>query len=117
MDFIMVLSGDVKEGKMRELQTWLEKNEQRMAELAPEGSEYIGDYVAIQSSEKGMGRQFQLWRMDSYGAQDKFAAQQDTELGQLFSDYADFFDNRNEAKWGSILLKRMTDTTLWGSDL
>ena len=117
MDLIWAFSRDVKEGKMRQLQTWLDNNEERVAELAPEGTEYLGSYVAAQSSEKGMGELFTLWRMDSYGAQDKLAAQQDTELGQLFHDYFDFLDHRNEANWGSILLKRMTDASLWGSDV
>ena len=117
MEFIQIFSGDVKEGKTKEMVAWLKDHESEIHDQAPEGTEYLGTYFAVSSSEKGMGSAFTLWRLDSYGAQDRMAALSDTPLGKLFNDFVDFFDQRNDAKGGQILLKKVTDATLWGSDI
>lgn len=116
MDFVAIISGNLKEGKRTEFVEWLEKNEARFAELHPEGVEYIGTYFAVQSSERQMGGVFSLLRMDSYGAQDNMAAATG-EFAELLGELVDHFDNSNDAASGSILLKRATDATLWGSDI
>ena len=116
MEFIQIFSGDVKEGKTREMVAWLRDHETEINDHAPEGTEYLGSYFAVNSSEKGMGSVFTLWRLDSYGAQDRMAAQTDTPLGKLTEEFIDFFDQRNDANYGQILLKKVTDATVWGSD-
>lgn len=115
MEFVNIISGDLKEGKRTEFVEWLEKNEKRFAELHPEGVDYIGTFFAVQSSEKGMGSVFSLLRLDSYGAQDRMAAASG-EFAELLNELVDFFDSRNDAARASILLKSATDATLWGSD-
>lgn len=115
MDFIQILSGDVKEGKMRDLQAWLSANEETMAAETPDGIDYLGTYVSVYSSEKGMGQLFTLVRMSSYGAQDRLAGA-GGEYARLISELVDFVDQSNSANTGQILLKRLTDATLWGSD-
>ncbi|MGH9195390.1 MAG: hypothetical protein ACRD1T_06590, partial [Acidimicrobiia bacterium] len=73
MNFIMEFGFDVKEGKSQEFQQWLSGNEEKLAAEAPEGSEYLGTYVAIFSSDRKGGSWRQYWRLESYGAQDKFS--------------------------------------------
>ena len=116
MEFIQILSGDVKQGKTRDLQEWLGANEAKLAETAPDGAEYIGTYFAMYSSEKDMGSAFSLMRMENYGTQDKLAAEVGTPFGDLLNELVDFFDQGPDANWGSILLKRVTDASIYGSD-
>ena len=115
MKFIQVISGDVKEGKFAELQRWLVENEPGFAETTPEGSEYLGAFFSVYSSEREMGRLFCLHALDSYGAQDRLA-QPGTAYAALLDELTDFFDQRNQARAGALLLKRVTAATLLGSE-
>lgn len=114
MDFLSIQGGTVKEGKMAELQQWLTANEAELRTASPEGSEYVGTYVAIYNSEKGMGDVLTLIRMDSYGAQDALAASHGTRWGELVEEFVAFIDQSSMAPSSNLLLKRLTDATLWG---
>jgi hypothetical protein len=46
---------DVKEGQHEALVAWLSENEAKFAEHAPEGSEYLGIYFTVFTSEKDSG--------------------------------------------------------------
>ncbi len=115
MRFTQIISGDVKEHSLAELQEWLAANEPKLVEASPEGTEYLGTFFAVYSSEKGMGQLFTLTAMDSYGAQDRLA-QPRTEYATLLNQLTDFFDQSNGARAGAILLKRVTAATLLGSE-
>lgn len=114
MDFLSIQGGTVKAGKMAELQQWLAAHEPELRDACPEGSEYVGTYVTIYNSEKGMGDVLTLIRMDSYGAQDALAAAHGTRWGELVEEYVAFIDQSSTAQGSNLLLKRLTDATLWG---
>lgn len=115
MSFIAHMGGDLEPGRMREFQQWLAANEQAVAEAHPEGTRYIGTFVAIYS-QKGTGTIHTLIEMDSYGAQDALAAagmDTDSAYGRLVNEYVSFFDQQSE-NYTNALYKRVTDATLFG---
>ena len=114
MDFLSIQGGSVKQGKMAELQQWLAAHEPELRDACPKGSEYVGTYVTIYGSEKGLGDVLTLIRMDSYGAQDALAAAHGTRWGELVEEYVAFIDQSSTATDSNLLLKRLTDATLWG---
>lgn len=116
MDFLSLQGGTVKEGKTGELKAWLDEHESELRENAPEGTEYLGTYVAVFTSEKGAGTLFSVMKLDSYAAMDRIAASGDTRFGELIDEIVGFLDTDADAPQSSILLKALTDATLWGVD-
>ncbi|MDJ0664255.1 MAG: hypothetical protein QNJ75_06820 [Acidimicrobiia bacterium] len=115
MSFIAHFGGDLKEGKMREFQEWLAANEQAIADSHPEGTKYIGTYVAIYS-HKGVGTVHSFIELDSYGAQDAMAAaglDANSTYGRLMNEYVAFFDQESE-DYTQALYKSVTAATLYG---
>jgi hypothetical protein len=114
MDFIAEFGFDVKQGRQREFQRWLVENESKFAAAHPSGSEYIGTYAVVQTSEKHAGGYRQLVRMESYGTQDSFAAalKEDGEFSTLLNEMAEFFDMDRNADWSSSLYKSVTDVSM-----
>lgn len=115
MELIQVNGGSVKSGKMTELQEWLVNNEAELASLMPDGIEWVGTYVAIYTSEKGMGTLFWILKQDSYGAADNLAASTGGRLAELLGEFDNFLDLDTD-NWGSMLLKRTSDITIWGEN-
>lgn len=115
MHFIAVQSYDIAEGKALEFQEWLAANEKELAANCPDGVEYMGTFVAIYSSTPAIGAWRSMWRFDSYGAQDAFAAamKQDGIFAKLMSEAVAFGDNRNDARTGAELLKAAVDASIW----
>jgi hypothetical protein len=117
MAFIAQIAGDVKEGKSRELQAWLEANEKDFANAHPEGARYIGTYFAIYAA-KGTGTVHTFIEMDSYGTQDALAAagkDPDSVYGKLLNEVVDFFDQQSN-NYTQALYKSVTSATLYGED-
>ena len=115
MSFIAHFGGDLKEGKMREFQAWLAANEQAVADSHPEGSKYLGSYVAIYS-HKGVGAVHTFIEMDSYGAQDALAAagmDAGSDYARLMNEFVAFFDQESE-DYTNALYKSVTAATLYG---
>ena len=115
MGFIAHLAGDLKEGKSREFQAWLEANEKELANSHPPGARYVGTYFAIYG-QKGTGDVHTLIEMDSYGTQDDLAAagkDPDSVYGKLVNEYVSFFDQESD-NWTIALYKSVTDATLYG---
>lgn len=114
MDFVSVQGFDVPAGKMGALQEWLVKHDEKLREAAPEGCEYVGTYVAVQTSEKKAGNVFVLWQLNSYGAQDALAAAgaEDGKFRELVNGFLSFVDLDSE-EWSSILLKAVVDATMY----
>ena len=113
MDFILEMGYDVKDGKMVEFQQWLSENEKEYAQSMPDGCEYIGTYVTVFTSEKDAGSVRSLFKLDSYGAQDRLAAagREDTVFAQLAKESIAFMDT--EGDWSQVLMKAVVDATLW----
>lgn len=114
MDFISIDGYEVRPGKLGALQEWLAKHDDKLREVAPEGTEYIGTYVAVRTSEKSAGNVFSLWRLDSYGAQDAMAAAgaADGKFREMANEFLGFVEMEGD-RWSSILLKSVVDATMY----
>ncbi|MDX1621831.1 MAG: hypothetical protein R3320_12615 [Nitriliruptorales bacterium] len=117
MQFIMEQGFDLEEGQTREFQSWLESNEAELAKSCPTGVEYLGTFTAIYTSEKQAGTMRTYWRMDSYAAQDRFAAamkEEGNRFGELLNEAVSFSDQRNDANWSNGLFKALVDASIIG---
>ena len=118
MAFIAQYGGDLKEGKAREFQEWLNSNEKELANAHPTGSKYLGTYFAIFTSAKDSGSAHTFVELESYGTQDRLAeAGRDpaSVYSKLLNEFIDFFDQRS-ANWTQALYKKVTDATMYGDD-
>lgn len=114
MQFIDVMGFDIKEGQMAAYQEWLRQNEKELAAQYPEGTEYVGTFVSIYNSEKDSGSVFMLVRMDSYARGDDIAAMGGNEVfSKLVGEATQFIDQANNANGSRMLLKALTDATIW----
>lgn len=118
MDFLLIQGFDVPSGKQREYQEWVRANFDALASSAPEGIELVGIYGRIFSSEKHSGSYQKIWRLDSYGALDRFSAAVggEGEFARLLEEGGAFIDVRLEADWSNQLLKSVKDTTIWADN-
>lgn len=116
MNFIHEWGFDVKEGKSQALQKWLTDNEEKFALEMPKGCEYVGTFAVIHTSEKGTGQFRLVTRLDSYGTQDNFSAamKEDSAFSRLMGELTDFMDQGNQSNWSDVLMRRVTDTAIWG---
>ena len=115
MAFIVQYGGDIKEGKTREFQAWLEANEKELANAHPSGTRYIGTYFSIYA-DKGAGQVHSFVELDSYGAQDALAGagkDMNSVYGKLVNEYAGFFDQSSD-NWTSALYKSVVEATVFG---
>jgi hypothetical protein len=109
---------DIEPGKGREFQEWVKANSTALSDNSPEGIELVGIYAVMFSSEKQAGNYRLVWRLDSYGAMDRFAAAvpENAELGRLLGELDSFTDQRLGTGFSNELLKSVADTTIWGED-
>ena len=114
MQFIHEQGFDVREGEEHAFQRWLAENEAAMAAACPEGVEYLGTFYAIFSDTRTAGAYRLLYRYDSYGAQDRMAAEMagDTALARLVHEAMRFLDMGNHRNQSSQLLKLVADSTI-----
>jgi hypothetical protein len=116
MKFLVIDGFDIPSGKNREFQEWVRANAMLLSEAAPEGVEFVGIYVSMYySGDKQIGGGRIIWRLDSYGAQDRFAAaaRGDTEFARLLEEFGSFTDVRLGAGFSRELLKSVADITIW----
>ena len=117
MAFIAQVAGDLKEGKAREFQQWLEANEKDLANAHPDGARYIGTYFMIYG-DRSSGSVHTLIEMDDYGTQDTLAAagkDPDNVYGKLVNELVGFIDQQS-SNYTQALYKAVTDATLYGDD-
>lgn len=115
MDFLVTNGFDVTPGKNRDFQEWVRKNAAALNDSAPEGIELVGIYASIFGSEKDSGFYKAFWRMDSYGAMDRYAAAagDESDFARLLEELGAFGDFRIGAGYSSELLKSVSDITIW----
>ncbi len=115
MELISIFGFDVPPGKNIEFQAWVRANVAALSEGAPEGTELVGIYASMFGSEKHSGQYKIIWRKDSYGAIDRFAAAagEESEFARLLAELGSFNDVRPEADWSNELLKSVSDITIW----
>ena len=115
MRFIQESGFSVQVGHEEAFQRWLAANEERIARSYPEGTEYMGTYVAVFTSEKTAGAYRTLERLSSYADIDKLAAMQKdatSEYGKVWREFIQFMDPDPRANWSSVLLKGATDVAI-----
>jgi hypothetical protein len=68
------------------------------------------------NTEKTSGSCRAIFRMDSYGAQDKWSAavKDGGTFARLMDEMAHFIDQRNEANQSTLMLRRVSDAAIWG---
>ena len=116
MRFIQEIGFTVKVGQEEAHHAWLVKNEKKMAAAYPEGTRYIGTFVAVYSSEKGAGAYRSFVELDSYAAMDRNAAAANdpkSKLGRLLREWSAFGDYDHAAPWSKGLYKSVVDATVW----
>jgi len=115
MDFLNIGGFNVPPGKNREFQEWVRANSAALAQAMPKGIELVGIYASVFSSEKHSGGYKAVWRLDSYGALDRFVAAmgENPELARLMDELGKFGDVRLGADYSSELLKSVADVTIW----
>jgi hypothetical protein len=116
MDFITEDGYQVKPGMQEEYQEWVIAHQDALRRALPEGIEYIGTYVAVFGSDYTGGSWRDLFRIDSYGALDRMAAESrrpDSELGRLQRESSRFIDlTRSPERWTHNLYKNIIDATI-----
>jgi hypothetical protein len=116
MRFIEISGFCVRPDKQVEFQKWVTENEDRIKRSYPKGSEFVGIYAAVFSSEKESGDLYWLETHDSYGALDVAAANSKdptTESAQLTAEFLEFVDPHRHAPWSHHLLKSVIDATVF----
>lgn len=116
MDFITEDGYQVKPEMQEEYQQWIIDNQAAMRRALPEGVEYIGTYVAVFGNDYTGGGWRDLFRIDSYGALDRLAAESkrpDSELARLQRESGRFIDmDRSPERWTHNLYKNVVDATI-----
>jgi hypothetical protein len=115
VEFLTINGFDIPPGKSKKFQQWVRDNHQALNQAAPEGIELVGIFATMFSSEKNTGQFKTVWRMDSYGAMDRFAAavQENPELRRLLDEMGAFQDIRLGAGNSNALLKSVADLSIW----
>lgn len=115
MDFLNICGFSVLPGKNLAFQEWVRANSAALAEAQPDGIEFVGIYATMFTSEKHSGEYKIIFRLDSYGAMDRFttAMNEDPRLARLMDELGRFFDVRLGVDHSDELLKSVADITIW----
>ena len=115
MEFLHISGFDIPPSKSLEFQEWVQANSVALSNRAPDGIELVGVYASMFTSEKQSGHYKLVWRLDSYGAMDRFAAaaRDDAELARLLDELGSFYDVRLGVGESVELLKSVSDITIW----
>ena len=116
MKFLGFEGGTIKDGMMGDAYEWLTANEEELRSTAPEGTEYLGVYAPVFTSDKNPGDVYFVYALDSYGALDRQAASSDSRFGELFDQWTEFLDSSTGALASKVLYKSLTAATVWGED-
>ena len=106
----------VKVGQDEAHQRWVIENDAALHAAAPSGTNYIGTFAVVVSSEKQAGFYKQLFGLDNYAAMDALAAaakDPKSDFGRLLRDWSEFLDTDLAAPWSSTILKDVFDATIW----
>jgi hypothetical protein len=119
VDFISEQGYEIKFGMEEEYQQWLVDHRDELRRSMPAGIEYLGSYVVAMGNGYEGGSWRDLFRLDSYGALDRMAAESkdpNTDLGRLFRESIRFVDvTRHPERWAQVLLKNVVDATVINS--
>lgn len=84
----------LREGTEQAFLSWLDENEERFAEIAPRGYDYLGTYVPLWRGADESAQYHQLWRYQTDRHPNLRAAAADhagdfTEMARQFLDFVD----------------------------
>jgi hypothetical protein len=116
MRFIQEFGYTVKVGQDEAHQKWMMENDAALKAAVPAGSNYMGTFAVIVSSEKQAGFYKTLIGFDSYAALDVIAAANkdpNHAYSRLLQDWSQFLDTNLAAPWSNTLLKDVLDATIW----
>jgi len=119
MNFIEEWGFTVKVGQEEAFQQWVTANEDALRQTSPKGSEYLGIYSVVYTSEKQAGSFKLLVRHDSYAALDTAAAagkEADSEFGRLSRELVRFWNAADTSPWSRTLLKSIVEATVFKSE-
>ncbi len=104
---LYMTSFNTKEGRAKEFQAWVKKNEELFQKRAPRGWTYRGTYGYV----LGFGRYggAQMWECSRYGDLDTWREHDDPTWIRLGEDFQDFL---TEDPGESILLREMGDVKI-----
>jgi len=119
MDFINEDGYEVKFGMEEEYQRWVIDHAAELRRAMPKGVEYVGTYVMTWGNDTDKGSWRDLYRLDSYAALDRLAAEgkdPDTAMGRLLREQTRFLDmSRRPERWSHNLFKSVVDATVINS--
>ena len=116
MRFIQEFGLTAKVGEEEAFQKWLTENEEALRKAHPEGTDYLGTYAVVFTTEKQSGGYRILQAFQTYGDMDRQAAamkDSKSDFGRLVRESSRFVDFSHEAPWSNSLLKRAVDATIW----
>jgi len=119
MTFIEEWGFTLKVGQEEAFQQWVIANEDALKETSPQGSEYLGIYAAVYTTEKQAGSYKLLVRHDSYADLDTAASagkDANSEFGRLSRDLVKFWSAADTAPWSRTLLKSIVEATVFTSE-
>lgn len=100
-------SGNIKEGRMKDFQTWVKKNEDLLQKYAPPGFTYRGTYAYV----LGFGRYgvAGMWECKKYGDFDNLREHADPNWIRLNEELFDYFET---GAGEAVLLREIGDTKI-----
>jgi hypothetical protein len=119
MNFIEEWGFNVKLGQEEAFQQWVVANEDALRQSSPKGSEYLGIYAAVYTTEKQAGSFKLLVRHDSYADLDAAASagkDANSEFGRLSRELIKFWNAADTAPWSRTLLKSIVEATVFASE-
>jgi hypothetical protein len=114
--FIQESGFTIKVGQEEAHQKWLTENEERLAQVHPEGTRYLGTFAVVFTTDKEAGLYRSFVELDSYAAIDRLAAASKDasgEFGRLLREWTAFGDWDVHAPWSNGLFKAVVDATIW----
>ncbi len=108
----------VKPDRQADFRRWLRDNEQRLAELAPKGYEYLGTYLPVWRDASESSEYHQLWRYGAPSPPDLRAAAGDSggAFTELARDFLAFVDESRSEEEGFRLYRSVGEPPEEGGD-
>jgi len=104
VNMLYMTSFNVKEGRLREFQAWVKKNEDVMQKSAPRGWTYRGTYGYVLGFGRYAGAQ--LWECTKYGDFDAWREHSEPAWNRISEEFDGFL---SEQIGESVLLREMGD--------
>ena len=105
---LYMTSFSTKEGRLREFQDWVKKNEDVIKKSAPRGWTYRGTYGYVLGFGRFAGAQ--MWECNRYGDFDAWREHNDPAWVRIAEEFQEF---KTEDVGESVLLREMSDVRVF----